>query len=65
LGEHQSPSRVDVIVRPAFTNLTKIFDAMIKTKVFEKRRGCLVKNPALAGEKSDALSFILFNNSKK
>jgi hypothetical protein len=31
----------------------------------KKGEGASLKTPALAGEKSVALSFILFNNSKK
>jgi hypothetical protein len=57
LGEHQSPSRVDVVVEPAFTNLIKVFDAMIRTKVFLKKgEGASLKTPALPGEKSATLT---------
>jgi hypothetical protein len=45
------------VVEPAFTNLIKIFDVMIRTKVFfEKGEGASLKTHALAGEKSVTLT---------
>jgi hypothetical protein len=50
---------------PVFNILTMIFDAIIGTSNFEKRRGCLVKNPCPCRGKECYPNLLLFNLFKK